>query len=136
MCVLFGILLFVLYKCVCLFLFFFSSLISILCVNVRNAFIKKNEKKKRFALLRIKNDLSILRVGNESQRCLLHNKPKGIFYVFFVFTVFCRFLRLHHRHCRRITIFISPLSSEIRPDKNIHCCLSSVHYRDRFHIQR
>ena len=119
---------------VCLFLFFFSSLISISYVNARNAFIKK--KKKKICLLIIKNDLSILRVGNESQRCLLHNKPKGIFYVFFVFTVFCRFLRLHHRHCRRITIFVSPLSSEIRPDKNIHCCLSSVHYRDRFHIQR
>ena len=134
MCVLLGILLFVLYKCVCLFLFFFSSLIFISYVNARNAFIKK--KKKKICLLIIKNDLSILRVGNESQRCLLYNKPKGIFYVFFVFTVFCRFLRLHHRHCRRITIFVSPLSSEIRPDKNIHCCLSSVHYRDRFHIQR
>ena len=119
--------------CVSFSLFFLFLNFYFVCKR-KKCFHKK--EKKKICLLIIKNDLSILRVGNESQRCLLYNKPKGIFYVFFVFTVFCRFLRLHHRHCRRITIFVSPLSSEIRPDKNIYCCLSSVHYRDRFHIQR
>ena len=64
--------------------------------------------RKDFALIRIKNDLFVLRAEKANSECDRIN-PRGSFDFFFVLIVFCRILRLLRQHCPIVTNFVSPL---------------------------